>query len=266
MRGAALRSVIGCAAAGIVHSAPAALFVPVVRRTLAPRTSGLGDPGHVAMTFDDGPHPAATPAVLAVLARHAVRATFFVLGRELERHPRIGAAAVAQGHEIAVHGWDHRCLLRRGPSAVHDDLARTVDVIHRTTGRRPRYVRAPYGVFSTAALVSARRLGLTPVLWTCWGFDWTPRANPASVATTVLRRLGGGGTILLHDSDVVAAPGSWRATVGALPLILDRCGAQGLVVGPLREHRLRPGVSGPAGGGAVPEGSPGRAGSARRRR
>jgi peptidoglycan/xylan/chitin deacetylase (PgdA/CDA1 family) len=233
---AVLGSAVGCAAAAAVHGAPAALFAPAVRRTLAPRLSGLGDPGHVALTFDDGPHPVATPTVLAVLARHGVRATFFVLGRELERNPRLGAAAAAHGHEIAVHGWDHRCLLRRPPFATHDDLARTVEVIHRTTGTRPRYVRAPYGVFSTPALVAARRLGLTPVLWTCWGFDWTRRATPASVATTVLRGLTGGGTILLHDSDVAAAPLAWRATAEALPLVLDGCRARGLAVGPLGEH------------------------------
>ncbi len=74
------------------------------------------------------------------------------------------------------------------------------------------------------------------MLWTCWGYDWTQRATPGSVATTVLRSLTGGGTVLLHDSDVAAAPGSWRATLGALPWVLDQCRARGLAVGPLCEH------------------------------
>jgi peptidoglycan/xylan/chitin deacetylase (PgdA/CDA1 family) len=233
-----MRAVTGClVAAAVAHAAPAALFLPALR---TPRLSGEGDPGHVALTFDDGPHPHSTPLFLAALERHRVRATFFVLGRELARAPWLGQVMAEQGHEVAVHGWDHRCLLRRGPCAVYDDLARTVEVVHRTTGDRPCRMRAPYGVFSGAALLAGRRLGLTPVLWTCWGADWTRRATPVSVAATVLRGLRGGGTILLHDSDVAAVPGSWRSALGALPTVLEHCRDRGFAVGPLREHRTRP--------------------------
>ncbi|HKN53011.1 MAG TPA: polysaccharide deacetylase family protein [Amycolatopsis sp.] len=221
--------------------APAALFVPAVRAAVSPALSGIGDPGHVALTFDDGPHPRSTPKFLDVLAAHGVRATFFVLGRELAREPWLGAEIAAAGHEIALHGWDHRCLLRRGIRAVHDDFARGVDVIERVTGSRPRWVRAPYGVFTGASLVAARRLRLTPVLWTCWGFDWTARATPESVTSTVLNGLRGGGTILLHDSDVAAAVGAWRSALGALPLLLEHCRERGLAVGPLAGHGMMAG-------------------------
>jgi peptidoglycan/xylan/chitin deacetylase (PgdA/CDA1 family) len=219
-----------------VHAAPAALFLPPVRDVLAPGLAGRGEPGHVALTFDDGPHLEATPLVLDVLRRHLVRATFFVLGEELTRTPWLGRALAADGHEVAVHGWDHRCLLGHSQRIVYDNLARTADSVERYTGVRPVRVRAPYGVFTTAALRAARRLGLAPVLWTCWGYDWTRRATPGSVAATVLGGLTGGGTVLLHDSDVAAALGSWRATLGALPWVLDHCRAGGLAVGPLAEH------------------------------
>jgi peptidoglycan-N-acetylglucosamine deacetylase len=84
---------------------------------------------------------------------------------------------------------------------VYDDLARAIETIERHTGTRPRRMRAPYGVFTGPALLAASRLRLEPVLWTCWGRDWTRRATPASVASTVIRGLSGGGTILLHDSE-----------------------------------------------------------------
>ena len=230
-------ALLGSAAlAAAAHAAPAALFLPPVRDALTPRLAGRGDPGHVALTFDDGPHPEATPAVLAVLRRYDVRATFFVLGGRLAVNPRLGQALVEGQHEIGVHGWAHRCLLGRGRRTVYDDLARTVEVVERRTGARPRRVRAPYGVFTGPALLAAARLGLEPVLWTCWGRDWSRRATSASVASTVLRGLAGGGTILLHDSDVAAPPGSWRATLGALPRILEHCRATGLTVGPLADH------------------------------
>jgi peptidoglycan/xylan/chitin deacetylase (PgdA/CDA1 family) len=231
------RAVVGCLAlAAAAHAAPAALFLPPVRDALAPRIAGRGDPGHVALTFDDGPHHDATPLVLGVLRRHRVHATFFVLGEQLSYAPRLGRALADDGHEVAVHGWDHRCLLRRGPSGVYDDLARAVATIERHTGTRPRWMRAPYGVFTGPALLAASRLGLDPVLWTCWGRDWTRRATPSSVASTVIRGLSGGGTVLLHDSDVAASPCSWHATMDALPRVLDHCRAHGLAVGPLVDH------------------------------
>jgi peptidoglycan/xylan/chitin deacetylase (PgdA/CDA1 family) len=93
-------------------------------------------------------------------------------------------------------------------------------------------------VASTSAVVTARRLGLTPVLWTCWGCDWTPNATPDSIFRAVLRKLAGGGTILLHDSDHYAAPRSWEQTLAALPAILTACRARGLAVGPLSEHQI----------------------------
>ncbi|SFO70089.1 Peptidoglycan/xylan/chitin deacetylase, PgdA/CDA1 family [Amycolatopsis rubida] len=223
----------GLAAAALVHGAPAAFFVPQLR---TPRLAGRGEFGHVALTFDDGPKPESTPRFLRVLEKLDVRATFFVLGRELAAAPELGQEIAAAGHEIAVHGWDHRCFLRRSPKALHDELAHTVDLIELVTGTRPQWLRAPYGVFSASALVSARTLGLQPVLWSTWGFDWTSRATPRSVVRTVCRKLTGGGTILLHDSDVAAAPGAWRSALGAVPVLVSECRERGLAVGPLREH------------------------------
>ncbi|HWE89380.1 MAG TPA: polysaccharide deacetylase family protein, partial [Pseudonocardiaceae bacterium] len=89
-----------------------------------------------------------------------------------------------------------------------------------------------------AALVTAARLDLTPMLWTCWGWDWSARSTPDSVFDTVTRGLSGGGTILLHDSDTAAAVGSWKSTLGALPRLLDECEERGLTVGPLRDHSI----------------------------
>jgi peptidoglycan/xylan/chitin deacetylase (PgdA/CDA1 family) len=227
---------VAAGALAATQALPALTTIGPLRNRFAPRLAGAGHPDHVALTFDDGPHPLSTPRFLAQLERLDLHATFFLLGRWVARSPTLAKEIVAAGHEVAVHGYDHRCLLLRGAAATHDDLARARDVIAAATDEQPRWFRPPYGVLTTATLASAARLGLSPVLWTAWGEDWTARATPESVHRTVVADLTGGGTILLHDSDVTSAPGSWRATLGALPRLVATCREQGLRVGPLAEH------------------------------
>jgi peptidoglycan/xylan/chitin deacetylase (PgdA/CDA1 family) len=235
------------AAAGAVtllQAGPALASVGPLRRRLMPGLSGVGDPCHVALTFDDGPDPASTPAFLRVLAEHGVSATFFLLGRMLAEAPGLGRELADAGHEVAVHGWEHRPMPLRGPLATHDDLARARDLVAAATGRQPRWYRPPYGVLSGAALLAARRLGLTPVLWTNWGRDWERGATGRTVLETLTRDFSGGATVLLHDSDCTSAPQSWRATLDALPRLLENVRARGLEVGPLGEHyQGRPALS-----------------------
>lgn len=232
----ALRAGAALLPALAVHAGPAVSALGPLRNRFMPRLSGQGRPGHVALTFDDGPDHLSTPHFLRLLRARGLHATFFLLGSMLARNPGLADEMAAAGHELAVHGWEHRPLLLRGPRATYDDLARARDLVGEATGRPPRLFRPPYGVMSAAAYVACRRLGLTPVLWTCWGEDWHSRATPKSVYRTVTADLHGGGTILLHDSDCTSATGSWRNTLDALPSVLDACERRGLSVGPLREH------------------------------
>jgi peptidoglycan-N-acetylglucosamine deacetylase len=222
----------------VAQAGPGITGLGPVRRLLFPRLAGRGDRGHVALTFDDGPDPASTPQFAAVLAEHGVRATFFLLGSMAQRAPGLAAELAAAGHEIGVHGFDHRYLPARTPRATRSDLRRAVDVIERVTGTVPRFFRPPYGVLSGPALLTARELGLTPVLWGAWGREWSPGATPESVRSTLNRDLRGGVTVLLHDSGAAAPPGSWQGALGALPLLLADCAARQLRVGPLAEHGL----------------------------
>jgi peptidoglycan/xylan/chitin deacetylase (PgdA/CDA1 family) len=185
-RGAALA---GLAAAGlaVAHAGPGLTAIGPVRRRAFPRLAGLGRPDHVALTFDDGPDPASTPAFLDLLAARRLHATFFLLGSMAARSPRLAAEIAAAGHEIAVHGWDHRYTILRGPGAVFSDLARASDAVSGATGTRPRFFRPPYGVLSSGAVLAARRLELTPVLWSSWGKEWAARRHPGFGV-----RLGGG--------------------------------------------------------------------------
>jgi peptidoglycan/xylan/chitin deacetylase (PgdA/CDA1 family) len=226
------------ATAALAHALPAVTSVSLLRSQLFPQLAGIGASDHVALTFDDGPDPLSTPHFLRLLERRGIHATFFMLGRMARRAPYVVGQIRDAGHEIGLHGHDHRCLLVRGPGATYDDLARGRDAIIAAGGPPPRWYRPPYGVLTTGALVAAARLGLRPVLWTAWGRDWSRRATPTSVMRTVARDLRGGGTVLLHDSDCTSAVGSWRNTLSALPHLLDLCDGHKWTVGPLRDHEI----------------------------
>ena len=233
-----LAASVALIAAALGHAGPAAGAVGPLRRMFLPGYAGQGDSGHVALTFDDGPSRLSTPRFLDLLADTGVRATFFVLGSSLSRDLPLAREMTAQGHELAVHGWDHRLLIGRVPREVRADLHRAHGLVGELTGYPPLWYRPPYGVASTTALRTARSLGMAPVLWTAWGRDWSRRATPGSVSRAVLRVRQAGGTVLLHDADTYSAPGSWRAAVGALPGLLRVWKESGLRVGPLGEHGL----------------------------
>ncbi|MFI9802831.1 polysaccharide deacetylase family protein [Streptomyces sp. NPDC052301] len=235
------------AAVTAAHIGPAATWLPGVRQTLFPGLAGTGGRQHVALTFDDGPDPAATPLFLDALDRLEVRATFFVLGENAVRHPALLRETVRRGHELAVHGWTHDRPWRPAPGRDAEEVARTVRALHDLCGHRPHWYRPPYGILTSGRWLAARRAGLRTVLWSAWGRDWTPDATPASVRARVAADLRGGGTVLLHDSDRYAAPGCWRSALGALPALVTGCRESGLTVGPLREHG-HPRASAPSGG------------------
>ncbi|HEY5428028.1 MAG TPA: polysaccharide deacetylase family protein [Solirubrobacteraceae bacterium] len=187
-----------------------------------PRT--LPDARGVALTFDDGPHPEGTPAVLDVLARAGARATFFVVGEQVQRRPELVRDIVAGGHAVALHGHRHRLQLRLSTAQVADDLARGAAAVREAYGggldQGPRWHRPPYGIYSPAGLRAARAQGLAPLLWSRWGRDWRKFTTPSRIAGRVTRSIIAGDVILLHDADFYSARGSHRRTVAALELIL----------------------------------------------
>jgi peptidoglycan/xylan/chitin deacetylase (PgdA/CDA1 family) len=213
--------------AGAVWSAPApAPFSRAFADRLDIRTR-LTEPRGVALTFDDGPHREGTPAVLEALARSHARATFFLVGEQVERMPSLAAEIVARGHEVALHGYRHRLLLRRTTGALAHDLDRASSVIHDATGQWPSWYRPPYGVFSLGALRLVRARGWRPVLWSTWGRDWGASATPAAIARKATAGLRAGDVVLLHDADHYSASGSWRRTTAALPAIIESATALG---------------------------------------
>lgn len=215
---------------------PAVSCLRRLRNLTMPGLAGVGKPTHVALTFDDGPDPASTPAFLDTLDSLGWRATFFMLGTMASAAPELVIEVAHRGHEVAVHGSKHSNHLRHGPRWSTRDVLSARDLLAELSGAQPRWYRPPYGALASSTLIAVKRAGLQPVLWTTWGRDWREGATPESVVEEVEASMARGATVLLHDSDCTSAQGSWKATIAALPLLGEIWAARGLTVGPLSEH------------------------------
>jgi peptidoglycan-N-acetylglucosamine deacetylase len=212
-----VRLMLAATAAAWTVPALAPIVPPVAAAMRLPRRLADG----IMLTFDDGPHPLGTIAVLDALGD--TKATFFMVGERVLAAPDVAREVVARGHHVAIHGHRHRNLLRLSPAAVARDLDEACEAIATHTGTTPTLHRPPYGIYSWPALREVRRRGWTPLLWSRWGHDWRARATPRSIAAEITRDLQPGDVLLLHDGDDYSAPGCWRNTVAALPEILRAC-------------------------------------------
>jgi len=221
-----------------LHALPGISHHWIVAKRRASWLAGIGDPGSLALTFDDGPDPVSTPLILDELDRHGIRATFFLLGEMVDRHPWLAAEVRARGHELGTHGYWHRSHLARSHRSIAFDLRRSLHAILDATGTRPAWFRPPYGVVARPTLGAAHSEGLRLVLWTTWGRDWRKDATPTSVMADLRHRLLPGATLLLHDSDSTSYPGSFRTALAAIEPLADLARAQGLCFHRLSQHGL----------------------------
>jgi peptidoglycan-N-acetylglucosamine deacetylase len=184
---------------------------------------GPRDRRTLALTFDDGPCES-TPAILDVLARHHIPATFFQCGANVERLPSVARAVRDAGHEIANHSQTHPFFCFRSPQFMLQQLERAQQTIENHTGARPVWFRAPYGVRWPGLGAAQRRLGLTGVMWTVIGYDWNLTAD--AVVRRVSGRVSNGGIICLHDGRELRYKPDIRTTIAAvellIPMLLDR--------------------------------------------
>ncbi len=222
---------VALCAATLVRRRPATAAILVAAAGVAgvaafmPRNPALGralwrgpaDRPRAALTFDDGPGPS-TPDVLDALAREGVRATFFVLGRQVDRHPEMVRRMVAEGHELANHGYDHGILIFRGAAHVADQLERTERAVARAAGpdAMSRLFRAPHGFRGPATALGARRAGYRMAAWTRGVFD-SAEPGAATIARRAAEALRPGTILLLHDADGWAPGRPRHQTAEALP-------------------------------------------------
>ncbi len=220
---------VAALAYGLGHPRSTVLGPAVVRLPAA--ATGAKE---VALTFDDGPTPY-TAEILDVLRERKVKATFFLCGAAAEANPELARRIRAEGHAIGNHTYSHPYLHMMSREAIASEIDRTQDVLERVTGERPTMFRPPFGVrwFPLWPVLEERKLEM--VLWTARGRDGS--LDPAVIEKDVLGRLEPGGILLLHDGDEAkpaARQGDRRATVKALPAIIDGARAAGYSFVPLK--------------------------------
>ena len=177
----------------------------------------------LALTFDDGPSES-TPALLELLARHNVRATFFMCGQNVRRLKDVAREVAAAGHEIGNHTDTHPPLYFKSPEHIYREVALAQETIFQVTRTKPTLFRAPYGVRWPGLGAAQQRLHLTGVMWTTIGRDWMwpePR-----ISSLLLKRADNGAIFCLHDGRTLQKAPDIRATLDAvetvLPLLQDR--------------------------------------------
>jgi len=179
-----------------------------------------GDPRRkiIALTFDDGPHPAYTPQLLAILKQNDVHATFFVVGEQAEKYPDLIRAEVAAGHSVGDHTYDHVSLVKIPLEYVYTEISSCSDVIKSITGKAPKLFRPPGGVYDEQVATAAEALGFKMVLWTDDPGDYSsPGAYKIEART--LDTVSNGGILLLHDGI--------KETLQVLPQVIQRLKARG---------------------------------------
>ncbi|MGY2895504.1 polysaccharide deacetylase family protein [Deinococcus sp. UYEF24] len=207
------------------------LAADVLGRQLGLGALGGGEEsGQVALTFDDGPSPQ-LPALLGLLARHGVRATFFLTGERAEGDPAAVRAMLEAGHQLESHGYTHRHALSFTPWGEARQLG-----WHPQPGREGRLYRPPWGGHSPFTRLLARLAGVKMALWTAESRDWLPQ-DGAALARELLPTLRGGANILLHDG-----PDEERSarTLALLDVLLPNLKARGLEAVTLSELNPRP--------------------------
>jgi len=198
------------AAAGSLAGVPTRINGPT--RT-AYNTGRVAGP-YIALTFDDGPDPEDTPRLLNILKARNVKATFFVIGRNVRAHPRIVERTRAEGHEVANHSQTHPALSKLGDAAVARELNGCSNAIADVLGgERPQVFRPPYGAFTARQKEWAHReFGLPSIMWSVDPLDWKIR-NSAHVSNALIRGASNGGILLAHDIH--------PTTVAAIPSVVD---------------------------------------------
>ena len=187
---------------------------------------GMRGSKQIALTYDDGPNDPHTMKLLDVLAKHGVRATFFMIGHYVQQRPDIARAVAQAGHVVGNHTFTHPLLIFKSAEQTRTELVKCRSALQDAIGEHSNLFRPPFGGRRPATLRVARSLGLETVMWNVTGYDWN--APPAAVIEKkVARQMRGGDVILLHDGGHRAMGADRAQTVIATDSLIHQYKDQG---------------------------------------
>jgi peptidoglycan-N-acetylglucosamine deacetylase len=233
-----------------VVSAAAAAAGAIIYRSMTPTTQWYGktfiglSPGtkQIALTYDDGPNDPHTQRLLEVLARHEVRATFFMIGRYVQQRPEIAREVAQAGHIVANHTFNHPLLIFKRDSSVRTELESCKRVLSDAVGQHSNLFRPPFGGLRPGLLRFIRNLGLEPIMWNVTGFDWD--APPVEfIEEKIAGQIRGGDIILLHDGGHSQMGADRGPTIMATDRLIHRYRAAGyefVTIPQMLEQQARP--------------------------
>lgn len=158
----------------------------------------------IHLTFDDGPHPLATPKVLDILKARGIKATFFLIGKNVVQFPDIGQRILEEGHSIGNHTYGHSSMVFRSNNFQVNEIQKANDSIQKITGAAPELFRPPYGYFDYTTLKAANSCGHHVVLWSIDSLDFKNLPNE-NIAKKVVAKAKTGSILLFHDNHLTDA-------------------------------------------------------------
>ncbi|MCM8819380.1 MAG: polysaccharide deacetylase family protein [Candidatus Omnitrophica bacterium] len=181
----------------------------------------------IALTFDDGPSIPCTLQILKILKKYNVKATFFVIGKNVERYPLVAQKIVQDGHCIGNHTYTHPELLINTKSHIRHQIKKAEEIILEKTGIKPILFRPPYGIINPSVLFEAEKLGYVVVGWSVSGRNGIRELPSNKIIKKVLFSTQNGSIILLHDGNRLVKKVNRNQTLKALPVIIEKLKKQG---------------------------------------
>ncbi|MGD0038045.1 MAG: polysaccharide deacetylase family protein [Bacteroidota bacterium] len=177
----------------------------------------------IHLTFDDGPHPVATPLILQKLKEFNIRATFFLLGQNVQKFPDLVQQIHNDGHQIGNHTFTHTNLLFKNKIFLRDEIVRTKEILEATIDTHSHFFRPPYGYFDWTTLSVLRELDLICVLWSIDSKDY--KLNSVSdISNRIIKNTANGSILLFHDNTETS-----QRVQTYLPILLDNLLRKGFI-------------------------------------
>ena len=219
---------------GLLAGAGLASLVAAGYNSMAPRSQLFGQTfvgegqssRRLALTFDDGPNDPWTLRLLEVLARHAVRSTFFLIGSFVSERPEIAQQIASAGHAIGNHTYTHPNLIFTAAREVESQIKRCSHVLTQTLGQHSNLFRPPFGGRTPQVLRAARQCGLVPVMWSVSGRDWNA-TSAEEIEKKIRRSVEGGEVLLLHDGGHRHLGVDRSFTISAVDRLIHRYHSEG---------------------------------------